>query len=901
MNEEENQENQEQQQNENGLAKQVGKEALDQGKRMAGDAAKKAGKEIAKKAIMAVAQVVAAFIQAMLPIILVTVGICAIAGLAKWVIDTITTQKASEQTQAILEEYCEIDDEGIRFNKEALKDNIVKILEEEIGIDVNDLKLATVNTETGEIDEEKASEYLYNFFTASIASELPYIPGSDKEAQGIIKIKRRNANGETKDLEYIEHEKFTQMIDSDDRAERENSKNYFSIDESWNLCVSQSYREIVDGEEQIYTVKEVPIPYRSMVSQYAVPFEFLITLQSITYNAEYVQAVADMISQNSEIELTIFDSVTTTTNTEIYRHSIMRKWIQEIEDDFGEVISSEQKRSEHPEKQPDQVTVKIIEEESMKANITKAKTWVIDQKTLYEREVPDPEYPLDEEGDTVTIEDEKEPPGDEGTWKVNQSQTTIIRIDKSEWVKTGDTQTNIEPDQFLGLWRNSVGTFVKYYNEDGSINPDAQYNSDPDEGIVVRYPLIGQENGEYDRPVMNILSSEDWLCSLLEQNMRTQTHGELMRYLIHFYKTGEKLEIDLSIFNPTEFTDVATIEGGSIQEKVWNALIGAGFSEYAAAGAMGNIHYESGGFNPSAVEGGYTDSTGGIGICQWTNTNRGTTGRNTNLKNYALSKGKTWQDEDIQVQYLLTELTGSGDAVGYASYQLMTTTNSRYGRIWYKYEWEEAEDIETATKAFCYTFERPATGAANSSMATRIELAQRYYNTYHGSGNGDYSGDVVRYYQNDYASVSYGNGTIATSGCGPTAFAMVATHLTGETITPKDAIEWCGNAYYVENQGTSWSYFGAAARYFNLGCTVRQVNSFSEVERALKNGKLVISSQGRGLFTSGGHYILLTGIEDGKIYVNDPNKNNAENKGYNNRGFSKEEITAAAKQYWIFE
>ena len=100
MNEEENQENQEQQQNENGLAKQVGKEALDQGKRMAGDAAKKAGKEIAKKAIMAVAQVVAAFIQAMLPIILVTVGICAIAGLAKWVIDTITTQKASEQTQA---------------------------------------------------------------------------------------------------------------------------------------------------------------------------------------------------------------------------------------------------------------------------------------------------------------------------------------------------------------------------------------------------------------------------------------------------------------------------------------------------------------------------------------------------------------------------------------------------------------------------------------------------------------------------------------------------------------------------------------------------------------------------------------------------------------------------------
>lgn len=226
MNEEENQE-QGQEKNQDSLAKQVGKEALNKGKQMVGDATKKAAKQLLNKVITAIMPILLVLLKIILIVTVVAVVAGVLLAAAKWIVDQVTVQKSSEQTQAILEEYCEIDDEGIRFNKEALKDNIVKILEEEIGIDVNDLKLATVNTETGEIDEEKASEYLYNFFTASIASELPYIPGSDKEAQGIIKIKRRNANGETKDLEYIEHEKFTQMIDSDDRAERENSKIIF--------------------------------------------------------------------------------------------------------------------------------------------------------------------------------------------------------------------------------------------------------------------------------------------------------------------------------------------------------------------------------------------------------------------------------------------------------------------------------------------------------------------------------------------------------------------------------------------------------------------------------------------------------------------------------------------------
>ena len=59
-------------------------------------------------------------------------------------------------------------------------------------------------------------------------------------------------------------------------------------------------------------------------------------------------------------------------------------------------------------------------------------------------------------------------------------------------------------------------------------------------------------------------------------------------------------------------------------------------------------------------------------------------------------------------------------------------------------------------------------------------------------------------------------------------------------------------------------------------------------------------SQSAGIFTGGGHYIVLTGITNQGITVNDPNKNNAVNKGYNNRYFTINEINASAQNYWIF-
>lgn len=188
-----------------------------------------------------------------------------------------------------------------------------------------------------------------------------------------------------------------------------------------------------------------------------------------------------------------------------------------------------------------------------------------------------------------------------------------------------------------------------------------------------------------------------------------------------------------------------TIYGNTIQEKVWYGMRSLGFSEISTAAAMGNFHYESGSFNPSAIEGGYDEFTGGIGICQWTNNNRGTTGRNTQLRKYAESKGTTWQDENTQVEFLLFEISGSGSASGYATYQLMDTNYT--GTSYFRDDWINAKDTATLdeeklkklTEIFCFTFERPNKSSGTSSIDRRYTYALQYYEQFHGKEAPSYS------------------------------------------------------------------------------------------------------------------------------------------------------------------
>ena len=182
-----------------------------------------------------------------------------------------------------------------------------------------------------------------------------------------------------------------------------------------------------------------------------------------------------------------------------------------------------------------------------------------------------------------------------------------------------------------------------------------------------------------------------------------------------------------------------------------------------------------------------------------------------------------------------------------------------------------------------------------------VEHVLRYYQITNSGGSYPANGmQIPHYLQTDYGNIPYGGGSIASSGCGPTSFAMIASYLTDTTITPADAVAWCGNSYYMPGVGTYLSYFQAAANHFGCG-SVTQTSDANQDLQALSEGHPVISSQRAGLFTSGGHFIVLRGVTaDSKVLVNDPNDNSSKN--YINREFDMmSEVHATSNAYWIFD
>ncbi len=118
----------------------------------------------------------------------------------------------------------------------------------------------------------------------------------------------------------------------------------------------------------------------------------------------------------------------------------------------------------------------------------------------------------------------------------------------------------------------------------------------------------------------------------------------------------------------------------------------------------------------------------------------------------------------------------------------------------------------------------------------------------------------------------YGDNIIAINGCGPTALSMVAAGLTGDdSITPYKVAKYAAkNGYYVEGIGTGWSLMTEGCGKFGIRgkeLVLDQNIIFQELE----NGHPIICSMRPGDFTTTGHFIVLTGINDGKIQVNDPN------------------------------
>jgi hypothetical protein len=150
-------------------------------------------------------------------------------------------------------------------------------------------------------------------------------------------------------------------------------------------------------------------------------------------------------------------------------------------------------------------------------------------------------------------------------------------------------------------------------------------------------------------------------------------------------------------------------------------------------------------------------------------------------------------------------------------------------------------------------------------------------------------GNFVYYSQVDprWASVPYsfksgcGSKTIGSSGCGPTSVAMVISTFTGSAITPPKIVEQFGATYQMNECGTAWGMFGAAAKAYGLK-SADLGRDKTRIINALKSGSLILAGgEGAAPYSKSGHIVVFKGIDaSGNIIVANPGSLKGDNQVY---------------------
>ncbi|MGB4768404.1 MAG: C39 family peptidase [Candidatus Saccharimonas sp.] len=135
------------------------------------------------------------------------------------------------------------------------------------------------------------------------------------------------------------------------------------------------------------------------------------------------------------------------------------------------------------------------------------------------------------------------------------------------------------------------------------------------------------------------------------------------------------------------------------------------------------------------------------------------------------------------------------------------------------------------------------------------------------------AGDFTFYTQGGdapWAQKIYTDDTYAMQGCGPTAAAMVIATFKDKSVTPDMVGDWMkarsGIPYHGERLPEVFANWGLQSEVFPAGSSGAE----DKILQALRDGKLVVvSGKGGTPFTSGGHFIVLRGLEGDKILIGD--------------------------------
>ena len=159
-------------------------------------------------------------------------------------------------------------------------------------------------------------------------------------------------------------------------------------------------------------------------------------------------------------------------------------------------------------------------------------------------------------------------------------------------------------------------------------------------------------------------------------------------------------------------------------------------------------------------------------------------------------------------------------------------------------------------------FERQGEVAYNGSNSIpNVKLGEYQGLTY-------YSQVDPRWSNYMYSAIGDSSQTMGKSGCGPTAAAMVVSSIRG-TITPPEMGDlFVEYGYRSTNNGTYFSAMKWTADVFDI--TYQETYNLDTAVNLVRNNYYVVVSCNEGLFTYGGHFIVIVGIEGDTLKIFDP-------------------------------
>lgn len=168
------------------------------------------------------------------------------------------------------------------------------------------------------------------------------------------------------------------------------------------------------------------------------------------------------------------------------------------------------------------------------------------------------------------------------------------------------------------------------------------------------------------------------------------------------------------------------------------------------------------------------------------------------------------------------------------------------------------EEQETESEAFELQGEIAYNG---SSELPSVSLGQYTGLTY-------YSQIDSRWKNKLYTSTGNSSQTMGSSACGPTCSAMAVSSIKGTILPTTMADLYVQYGFRSANNGTYWSAFRWTADVFDIG--YKETIYLDEACKLLQDNYYLIVGCGNGLFTTGGHFIMLYDYDGTYIKVYDP-------------------------------